>query len=256
MFTMKMECIPKNCIAEDGDFMQKLINADDAIEVAKKAYNSLEIAKTNSFSKTEIRYIIKRQDLCKAVMEVIERCPAFDLNTNMNIEQAEPCSDTAVALPISNEPMEFKTAFAERFRFLRTSKKLTFSQIANLLDMKSNSQIAYLEKGTGFPSFEKLNAIINLFGISSDWLYGYSDVQYNNKLIAMKESELLSYLKLLPLPTSLISAYQDKREELFDWEERADIIFLIQAVQKDADKYLPLLKAKLSQSIYKQIIQV
>lgn len=224
----------------------KLIYADDAIEVAKKAYNSLEIAKTNSFSKTEIRYIIKRQDLCKAVMEVIERCPAFDLNTNMNIEQAEPCSDTTVALPISNEPMDFKIAFAERFRLLRISKKLSTRQLANLLDIKSASNIPHWEKQRLVPSFEKLNDVMNLFGVSSDWLYGYSDIQYNKNLIAMKERELLSYLKLLPLPTSLISAYQDKREELLDWEERADIIFLIQAVQKDADKYLLLLKSKLT----------
>ena len=62
----------------------------------------------------------------------------------------------------------------------------------------------------------------------------------------MKETELLSYLELLPLPTSLISAYKDKREELLNWEERANIIFLIQAIKKDADKYLPLLKSNLT----------
>ena len=226
--------------------MTKLINANDAIEVAKKAYDSLEIAKTNSFSKTEIRYIIKRQDLCKAVMEVIEHCPAFDLNTNMNIKQAKPCSDTAVALPISNEPIDFKTSFAERFKYLRNKYNLSIKNLTILLELKSTSSIFNWEHCVSLPSMDVLNAIINLFGISSDWLYGYSNEQYNKKLIAMKETELLSYLKLLPLPTSLISAYKDKREEVLNWEERANIIFLIQAVKKDADKYLPLLKAKLS----------
>ena len=222
--------------------MTKLINADDAIEVAKKAYDSLEIAKTNSFSKTEIRYIIKRQDLCKAVMEVIERCPAFNLNTNMN----EPCFDTAVALPISNEPIDFKTSFAERFKYLRNKYNLSIKNLTILLELKSTSSIFNWEHCVSLPSMDILDAIINLFGVSSDWLYGYSDVQYNKKLIVMKEKELLSYLKLLPLPTSLISAYQDKREKLLNWEERANIIFLIQAVKKDADKYLPLLKSNLT----------
>ena len=226
--------------------MTKLINANDAIEVAKKAYDSLEIAKTNSFSKTEIRYIIKRQDLCKAVMEVIEHCPAFNFNTNMNIEQAEPCSDTTVTSPISNEPINCKISFAERLKLLRISKNLSTRQLANLLNIKSASNIPHWEKQRLVPSFEKLNDVMNLFGISADWLYGYSDKPYNKKLIAMKETELLSYLELLPLPTSLISAYKDKREKLLNWEERANIIFLIQAVKKDADKYLPLLKSNLT----------
>lgn len=64
--------------------------------------------------------------------------------------------------------------FSERLKQLRTEKKLTQTDLANILNVKPTA-ISNYESGRNEPSYEKLEILSNYFNISLDYLLGLSD---------------------------------------------------------------------------------
>ena len=142
--------------------------------------------------------------------------------------------------------MELKYKFIENHKELRKKYELSNSQLSKLLNLKSPTSISNLEAGRALPSFEVLNKLLNLFSISSDWLFGISEVMYSVEFIAKREYELIPTFMTLSIPVDLKYVYIDKRTDFYSLDERADIIFYIQATMVNAEQYLPLLYSKLS----------
>ena len=68
--------------------------------------------------------------------------------------------------------MKFRQTFSERFKLLRTSHQLSVKLVANLLNIKSTSNITYWEQQKNIPSLDVFDDIVYLFGVSPAWLLG------------------------------------------------------------------------------------
>ncbi len=60
--------------------------------------------------------------------------------------------------------------FGEKLHILRKQRGLTLRELAPLLDMKSYSHLAQIEKGNSLPSVGLLVKIADLFDVSLDQL--------------------------------------------------------------------------------------
>ena len=61
--------------------------------------------------------------------------------------------------------MKFRQTFSERFKLLRTSHQLSVKLVANLLNIKSTSNITYWEQQKNIPSLDVFDDIVYLFGV-------------------------------------------------------------------------------------------
>lgn len=57
---------------------KRLIDAGGIVAVAEKAYDAWNVAMATADGKREINLVYKRQELCKAVRAVAEKCPTID----------------------------------------------------------------------------------------------------------------------------------------------------------------------------------
>lgn len=68
----------------------------------------------------------------------------------------------------------------KKIRMLRQLYDLTLKEEAELLGLKSGGNITAMESGKTKPSYETMVKIQALYGISIDWIMGYSDIPYNS----------------------------------------------------------------------------
>ena len=131
-----------------------------------------------------------------------------------------------------------ETKFAERFKMLRASKKLGIREMAKILDIKSSGNITFWEKGNGTPSLSVFSNIPKLFGVSADWLLGFSKNPYNETFIASLEDELKEILE-----KEIVNLYLGKEVINIErtLEQRANIIFWLQVLHFNEEKYRPFL---------------
>lgn len=80
---------------------------------------------------------------------------------------------------------------------LRESHKITMSEAASLLSLKTSAGIRQFEAGRGYPSYNTLIQTAVIFGVSLDWITGLSDIPYTetsimaaNKALAARKEEL------------------------------------------------------------------
>lgn len=131
-----------------------------------------------------------------------------------------------------NDLLNFRPHFAKRFKMLRTSYKLTIIELSNLFKTISKTTIGSWEKETNIPSLNALQKIIVLFGVTADYLLGYTDEPYNETLISKIEASLTDTISKLGIDYDIAD---------YSLEKRAKIIFLLQAVNHNTEKFLPLL---------------
>ena len=147
-----------------------------------------------------------------------------------------------------------KNIFGQQIKILRTKYKLSIKNLSDILDIKSTSNIAYWESNKVFPQFSLFRRITLLFGISADWLIGHSNEPYNETFISAIENKIINNLSEMKknntfqilfenLPKKWLS--YESRKTTYSLDERADIIFLMQAAEVIPKKYLPQLITKL-----------
>lgn len=73
-----------------------------------------------------------------------------------------------------------QNSFSKKIRMLRQLYDLTLKEEAELLGLKSGGNITAMESGKTKPSYETMVKIQALYGISIDWIMGYSDIPYNS----------------------------------------------------------------------------
>ena len=131
-----------------------------------------------------------------------------------------------------NDLLNFRPYFAKRFKMLRIYHQLSVRVISDILNIKSYSNVTLWEQQKLIPSLDMLHRIILLFGVTADYLLGYIDEPYNETLISKIEASLSDTISKLGID------YDVKNYSL---EKRANIIFLLQAVNHNTEKFLPLL---------------
>lgn len=104
--------------------------------------------------------------------------------------------------------------FSNRFKILRTSKRLTQDEIAKKLGM-SKSTISMYENGNRAPDLETLEAIADFFNVTIDYLTGKEDrsLYYLDPEVAEKAQELYED----PSTRILLDAKRDLSKEDLDY---------------------------------------
>lgn len=73
-----------------------------------------------------------------------------------------------------------QNSFSKKIRMLRQLYCLTLKEEAELLGLKSGGNITAMESGKTKPSYDTMVKIQALYGISIDWIMGFSDMPYNS----------------------------------------------------------------------------
>lgn len=132
--------------------------------------------------------------------------------------------------------MLFYPFLSKRVNTIRNAHLLSHNDLAQVLNIKSKGNIYSWETQRSVPSIDVFNDIITLFGISSDWLLGYTNEPYNEKVLSSIETYILSQefefngqnFKCLSSQPWIPKEYFDNelRSKTYSLPVRANLIFL------------------------------
>ena len=105
--------------------------------------------------------------------------------------------------------------FPERFRYLRKSKNLAQSQLANLIGV-DRSTISSYESNIRQPSLDTLSRIADVFGVSTDYLLGRTDSLGSDSPTLNAEEKALAYTLAFPLSKKNLQLRQLQEEGIPD----------------------------------------
>ena len=100
--------------------------------------------------------------------------------------------------------------FAERLKELRKEHKITQEQLASIIGVERSSIGKYEGKSRIIPSDDIKRRIADYFGVSIDYLLGYTDLRINLNVGDLSENEknlILMYRELVPAGQSLVIDY-------------------------------------------------
>lgn len=139
-----------------------------------------------------------------------------------------------------------ETVFKSNMKKIRQSYELTLNEMAEIIGINSRSAICEMEnpKIKKRISLEKVLEVVNIFGISMDWLFTSKGSIYNEYTIEATEKELLKtvqFIKPSTLKLTIPEHYRNEkqRKEHYDMTERANIIYRLRLY------LLPIIKAML-----------
>lgn len=82
--------------------------------------------------------------------------------------------------------------FSENLRILRKTHNLSTILLADIIGLKSQVSITKMENGSSTPLYSTFINIIDLFGVSADWISGRSNIPYEESIISYLEDKLFS----------------------------------------------------------------
>ena len=82
--------------------------------------------------------------------------------------------------------------FPENLRILRKTHNLSTILLADIVGLKSQVSITKMENGSSTPLYSTFINIIDLFGVSADWISGRSKIPYEESIISYLEDNLFS----------------------------------------------------------------
>lgn len=129
-----------------------------------------------------------------------------------------------------------KSFVAQRTRILRNDYMLTTTELALLLGFKRKTSITAIESGRSTPSYEIMMHIVQLFGVSANWLMGYSNVQYDENVLSCVE-KICPVISAADLDISEITSDYtnlNMRKEKYSYWTRANIIYLRNLVAENS----------------------
>ena len=140
--------------------------------------------------------------------------------------------------------------FATRLKLIRNSYNLKHKELSRYCTrfnsiIISQSAISFWENAKKIPAINNIQFLADIFGINLDWLTGRTDEIYSEGVI--KNLEPVTFpLKVsicdieVELPISIPEDYQDyeQRKELYSFEARANIIFLLYVIKYEWERYV------------------
>lgn len=82
--------------------------------------------------------------------------------------------------------------FAAKIKSLRLQHQLTIKELETLSSCMKRSSVSGWENSSNMPYADVITEYSRIFSVSADWLIGYSDDPYDEKVLLAIESELLS----------------------------------------------------------------
>jgi transcriptional regulator with XRE-family HTH domain len=131
--------------------------------------------------------------------------------------------------------MNTREIFAKRIRLLRMVHHLSLSEMALLVDVKSNKNINSWESTIGFPNEVVLVRISFLFGVSLDWLFGNTDDPYPEGALLHIERVLFPFKfslggRTIELLTPNKYIDEKKRFKFYSPAVRSEIIYYMNII--------------------------
>nr|WP_308612324.1 helix-turn-helix transcriptional regulator [uncultured Dialister sp.] len=110
-------------------------------------------------------------------------------------------------------------SFSRKFKALRTFYQISYRDLGTMMNYKSKANLTNFEKFpmTTKPSYQTIAALPQIFGISIDWMLGYSKIPYTEETIKQAENEQANRF-LLDLPVG--NSPYDSPESLTDFLKR------------------------------------
>lgn len=110
-------------------------------------------------------------------------------------------------------------SFSHKFKALRTFYQISYRDLGTMMNYKSKANLTNFEKYPMItkPSYQTLATIPQIFGISIDWMLGYSNIPYTEETIKQAEIEQADRF-LLDLPNDDLP--YDTPESLTDFLKR------------------------------------
>lgn len=92
-------------------------------------------------------------------------------------------------------------SFSRKFKALRTFYQISYHDLGTMMNYKSKANLTNFEKSPmkTKPSYQTIATLPQIFGVSIDWMLGYSKIPYTEETIRQAEIEQASRF-LLDLP--------------------------------------------------------
>ena len=147
--------------------------------------------------------------------------------------------------------MSFKKACCgNRIKSIREQYKFTHTDTVKYCSQRnrvnlSQSTLSLWENGKRIPTIENFTKLADLFAIDLNWLTGRSNEKYNEPVLKSLEPSSFPILittknTVTELPIKIPQDYIDNetRKKTYDFEARANIIFLITILKWEWDNYI------------------
>lgn len=157
--------------------------------------------------------------------------------------------------------MLFSEKIAANFKKTRLAYDFSIKNISDLLDLKTTSVIGNIETHKGNPSLNLLIKFALTFGVSIDWLLGFSDIIFTPASVSVAEKDLENRLSNTDTSLALYmllnnyDKWQDpnSRQQHYSLAVRANIIALSNWVLQNPK---PDLKNKLRYNTLENLVKV
>lgn len=98
-------------------------------------------------------------------------------------------------------------SFSENLRYLRKKYNLSTILLADMIGLKSQVSITKMENGSSTPLYNTYIKIVDLFGVSADWLSGRSKNKYVESTICHLESQFFSITNYINIEKNINLIY-------------------------------------------------
>lgn len=157
--------------------------------------------------------------------------------------------------------MLFSEKITANFKKTRLAYDFSIKNISDLIDLKTTSVIGNIETSKGTPSLNLLIKFALTFGVSIDWLLGFSDIIFTPASVSVAEKNLENRLSNADTSLALhmllnnYDKWQDPniRQQHYSLAVRANIVALSNWVLQNPK---PDLKNKLRYNTLENLVKV
>lgn len=129
------------------------------------------------------------------------------------------------------------TTFSERFKLLRTERRLTQDALAELFFLNKSS-ISRYESGKQVPEPQSLQKFADFFNVSLDYLMGKSDTRNTNSKIdnaIQNDAELVDFWNKMKERESLQLLFKQTKD--MNDRDINQVLRIIKAIEDEEDKH-------------------
>ena len=130
--------------------------------------------------------------------------------------------------------MATRDVFAQRFTLLRSTYHNTYKELSYVLGVNSNTITEWAKSRRNFPDPDKLLILADIYGVSIDWLFGRTNMVYNDAILARIEDN--QTINMLDPIINIPNVYRDvnDRKRNYSMGVRGNIITITFVTQFSA----------------------
>ncbi|MBO5638172.1 MAG: helix-turn-helix transcriptional regulator [Acidaminococcaceae bacterium] len=130
--------------------------------------------------------------------------------------------------------MTARDVFAERFTLLRNTYHNTYKELGYILGVNSNSITEWAKSRRNFPDPDKLLVLADIYGVSIDWLFGRTNIVYNDSILTrIEDTHTINMLSpVIDIPNTYLNI--NERKHNYSKGVRGNIIAITYVTQFSA----------------------